>query len=70
MGDHYISRNPHMFEVFCVLTDEYGTRNGPTGEGSHSETIAYEQMAKLKRYHPDAHFYVEWVAPQDWAHAY
>jgi hypothetical protein len=59
-----------MFEVFSVISDEYGTRSNPTGQGAFLEVVAYDLMAEMQRQYPDCDFYVEWVAPQDWAHAY
>lgn len=56
-----------MFEIFCSITDELGTRSGTTGHGALQEPTAYLMMEKLQREHPAHRFYVEFVpSPDAW----
>lgn len=50
-----------MFEVFCTVSDDLGTRSFPTGHGSFLEVTAYDLAADLARTYRDQSFYVEYV---------
>jgi hypothetical protein len=61
-----------MFEVLCTTTDEFGTRTGPTGEGSINEEKARRLADAMRRRYgePGTRFFVEWVPSADEWNAY
>lgn len=48
-----------MFEIFCTITDEQGSRVVPTGHASHSEEAADAHIEALERSYPGQRFWVE-----------
>ena len=38
-----------MYEIFCTITDEYGTRTASTGSAAFLEATAYDKLELLKR---------------------
>ena len=53
-----------MYEIFCTVSDELGTRSVATGHGSFLEAVADDLAAELARSYRDQSFYVEWVPIQ------
>lgn len=54
-----------MYEVFATITDEFGTRVIPTGDGSLNQNIAENLMMRRMIQNPETPFFVEFVS-----HAY
>ncbi len=50
-----------MFQIFCTITDDMGSRTVPTGHATYIETCAYDIADQLKRSYPDNEFWVDWV---------
>lgn len=59
-----------MYEIFSTISDEYGVRDVPTGQGSINANIANGILDEFKQKYPKVYFYVEWVQPEDWDCAY
>jgi len=61
-----------MFEVFCTITDDLGTRTVPTGTAAFLESVAYDKLDILKRTCAikGATFFVEYVPSADEWNAY
>jgi hypothetical protein len=51
-----------MFEIFCTITDELGSRVVPTGHGFSLEVCAEDRLAQLQRSYPDGIFWVDYTA--------
>lgn len=56
-----------MFEVFCTVTDDLGTRTIPTGTAAFLEAVAYDKLNLLQRTCTieGATFFVEYVPSGD-----
>ena len=56
-----------MFEVFCTITDDLGTRTVPTGSAAFLEAVAYDKLDILRRNCriEGATFHVEYVPQAD-----
>ena len=56
-----------MYEVFCTITDDLGTRTVPTGSAAFLEVVAYDKLDILKRSCTitGATFHVEYVPQAD-----
>ena len=56
-----------MYEVFCTITDELGTRTVSTGSAAFLEIVAYDKLDLLKRNCTieGATFFVEYVPQAD-----
>lgn len=59
-----------MYEVWSTISDEYGTRVVPTGQGSVYYDKAESILKEYKKKYPKEHFYIERVQPEDWDCAY
>jgi hypothetical protein len=59
-----------MFEIYSTISDEYGIRDVPTGQGSINHNKAVSILEQYKKKYPTHTFYIEWVAPEDWDCAY
>lgn len=59
-----------MFEIYSTISDEYGVRDVPTGQGSINANVAERILNKFKKEYPNDSFYIEWVPPEDWDCAY
>lgn len=51
-----------MFEIYCVIDDDYGSRAIPTGQGFATEA---EALAAAAQWSPPTAFYVQWVPADD-----
>lgn len=61
-----------MFEIYCTITDELGSRSAPTGRASFLEACAHDIAADLARSYaadPSCSFHVEYVPAADAWHA-
>lgn len=56
-----------MFEVFCTITDDLGTRTIPTGTAAFLESVAYDKLDLLRKTCAieGATFFVEYVPSGD-----
>lgn len=56
-----------MFEVFCTVTDDLGTRTIPTGTAAFLESVAYDKLDVLRKtcVIEGATFFVEYVPSGD-----
>ncbi len=56
-----------VFEVFCTVTDDLGTRTIPTGTAAFLEAVAYDKLELLKSTCAieGATFFVEYVPSAD-----
>ena len=54
-----------MYEIFCTITDELGSRTAPTGHAAFLEVVAHDKLDVLQRTYPDDQFWVEWVPAAD-----
>ncbi len=56
-----------MYEIFCTITDEYGTRTASTGSAAFLEAVAYDKLDLLRRACTikGATFHVEYVPQAD-----
>ena len=54
-----------MFELYCTLTDELGSRVVPTGHAFHDEIAAEHCQARLSAAYPENRIWVEFVPAQD-----
>ena len=59
-----------MFEIYCCITDHYGSRTVPTGDGFTTEAAAQAVVDKLeddlwKEADASRAFYVQWVPADD-----
>ena len=56
-----------MYEVFCTVTDDLGTRTVPTGTAAFLEAVAYDKLDILRRSCniKGASFFVEYVPSGD-----
>jgi hypothetical protein len=56
-----------MYEVFCTITDELGTRTVSTGSAAFLEIVAYDKLDLLKRNCTieGATFFVEYAPQKD-----
>lgn len=54
-----------MYEIFCTITDELGSRVVPTGHAHYLEVVADGKAEELKRIYPKNDFWVEWVPAAD-----
>ena len=56
-----------MYEVFCTITDDLGTRTIPTGTAAFLETAAYDKLILLRQACgiEGATFFVEYVPAAD-----
>ena len=59
-----------MYEIFSIISDEYGTRTVPTGYASFLESSAYDEMNVMQKTQPETTFYVEYVPSSDEWNAY
>jgi hypothetical protein len=48
-----------MFEIFCTITNEQGSRVVATGRAFHTEEGAYAHVEALERSYPGQRFWVE-----------
>ena len=48
-----------MFETFCTITNDQGSRVVPTGHAFHTEEAAYDHVEALERSYPGQRFWVE-----------
>ena len=56
-----------MYEVFCTITDDLGTRTVPTGTAAFLEVVAYDKLDLLRQSCriEGATFHVEYVPSAD-----
>jgi hypothetical protein len=56
-----------VFEIYCSIDDDYGSRAVPTGQGFATEAAAQAAAARLaaSQWSPPATFYVQWVPSDD-----
>ena len=54
-----------MYEIFCQITDELGSRVFPTGHANFLEACAYDTLSLLQNRYPENDFWVEWVPAAD-----
>ena len=54
-----------MYEIFCTLTDELGSRVVPTGHAAYLEVVAHDKLDTLQRSYPDEELWVEFVPASD-----
>jgi len=56
-----------MFEIYCSIDDDYGSRAIPTGQGFATEAEAQAAAARLAaaQWSPPTAFYVQWVPADD-----
>ena len=59
-----------MYEVFATITDEFGSRVVPTGDGALSRVTAENLMMRRMIENPETRFFVDFVSPEDYFHAY
>ena len=61
-----------MYEVFCTITDDLGTRTVPTGTAAFLETAAYDKLDLLRQSCriEGATFFVEYVPAADTWNSY
>jgi hypothetical protein len=52
-----------MFEIFCTITNDQGSRVIPTGHAYHLEACAWDCVAQLQRSYPNGTFWVDWTVP-------
>lgn len=59
-----------MYEVFCLITDEHGSRYVPTGDGSMHRKVAEHLMQKRVIANPTVQFFIEYTHSEDQFNAY
>lgn len=59
-----------MYEVFATITDEFGTRCNPTGDGSPNRHVAENLMLRRMIQSPTILFHVDYVPSKDEFNAY
>lgn len=55
-----------MYEVFATITDKFGSRVVPTGDGSLSRDIAENLMMRRMIQNPETPFFVQFVPSEDY----
>jgi len=51
-----------MYEVYCTVTNDQGSRVTHTGHAYHLEACAWDCVAQLQRSYPHGTFWVDWTA--------
>ena len=54
-----------MFETFCTITDDQGSRVVPTGHAFHTAEAADAQVETLERSYPGERFWVGYREPDN-----
>jgi hypothetical protein len=52
-----------VFEIFCSVSDELGSRSLPIGEAFFLEASAWDRAEELARSFRDRSFFVDWSVP-------
>ena len=59
-----------MFEIFCLIEDELGSRSCPTGDGHELRNIAENKMLQKMIKEPTLKFYIEFIPTEDYFNAF
>ena len=59
-----------MWEILSIITDKFGNRVVPTGDGSINRNIIEEKLPEWERKFPKHQFFIEWTLSEDEWNAY